>query len=92
MGNISKKQCKSTIVTFTSFRKGTLVHGGKKSIKDVRLMVDLTKKRYTLLVKTNEYVKNIPKVKFCHADNNFCLKVKWEASGTSGSFLVHWIS
>ena len=45
------KNCKSTIVKFTSFRKRTLVHRRKKSIKDVR--VDLTKKRHILLVKAN---------------------------------------
>ena len=64
----SKKQCKSIIVKFTSFRNCTLVYRGKKSIKDVRVRVDLTKKRHTLLVKANEYVKNIPKVKFCYVD------------------------
>ena len=45
--NTSKKQCKSTIVKFTSFRKCTLVHRRKKSIKDVRVKVDLTKKKDT---------------------------------------------
>ena len=58
--NISKKQCKYIIVRFTSFRKRTLVYRGKKSMKDVRLKVDLTKKGHALLVKANEYVKNIP--------------------------------
>ena len=90
--NISKKQCKSVIVRFTSFRKRTLVYRGKKSIKDVRIKVDLTKKRHTILVKANEYVKNIPKVKFCYADISCRLKVKCEVSDTSESFLVHWIS
>ena len=61
-------------------------HRRKKSIKDVRLKVDLTKKRHTLLVKANECVKNIPKVKLCYADINCRLKVKWEVSGTSDSF------
>ena len=41
--NISKKQCKSIIVRFTSFRKRPLVYRGKKSIKDVSFKVDLTK-------------------------------------------------
>ena len=84
--NTSKKQCKSIIVKFTSFRKRTVAYRGKKSIKDVRVKVDLTKKRHTLLVKANESVKNIPKVKFCYADINCRLKVKWEVSGTSDSF------
>ena len=78
------KNCKSTIVKFTSFRKRTLVHRRKKSIKDVR--VDLTKKRHILLVKANGYVKNVPKVKFCYVDINCHLKVKWEVGGTSDSF------
>ena len=68
-----------------SFRKRSLVYRGKKSIRDVRLKVDLTKKD-TLLVKANEYVKNIPKVKFYYADSNFSLEVKWEVRGTSDSF------
>ena len=54
----------SKTVRFTSFRKHTLVYRWKKSIKDFRLKVDLTKKRHTFLIKATEYVKNIPKVKF----------------------------
>ena len=50
------------------------------------MKVDLTKKRLTIFVKANEYVKNIPKVKFYYADINCRLKVKWEVSGTSDSF------
>ena len=42
--NISKKHCKSIIVRFTSFHKLTLVYCRKKSIKDVRLKFNLTKK------------------------------------------------
>ena len=84
--NTSKKQCKSIIVNFTSFRKLTSAYRGKKSIKDVRVKVDLTKKRHTLLVKANECAINIPKVKFCYADINCRFKVKWEVSCTSDSF------
>ena len=50
------------------------VYHRKKSLIDVRLKVDLTKKRQTLLLKVN--VKNIPKVKFCYADINCFLNVK----------------
>ena len=76
---------------FILFHKRTLVYCRKKSIKEVRLKVDLTKKRHTLLVKANEYIKNIPKVTFCYADINCCLNVKWEVSDTSDSFfsLLH---
>ena len=74
------------IARFSSFRKCTLVDRQKKSIKDVRLKVDLTKTRHILLTKANEHVKNIPKVKFCCADINCSLKVKWEVSETSDSF------
>ena len=44
------------------------------------------KKRHTLFVKANKYVKNIPKVKFCNADINCRLKVKWEVGGTNDAF------
>ena len=84
--NISEKPCKSIIVRFTSFRKRTLVYRGKKVIKDVRLKVDLTKKVHTFLLKANEYIKNIPKVKFCYGDINCRLKVRWEVTRTSDSF------
>ena len=40
--NISKKQCKSIIVGFTSCYKRTLVYRRKKSLKDVRFKVDLS--------------------------------------------------
>ena len=46
LDNTSKKQCKSIIVRFTSFRKPILVYRGKKSIKDFRVKVDLNKKWY----------------------------------------------
>ena len=39
--------------------------------------------RHNLFVKANEYVKNIPKDKFCYAETDCRLKVKWEVSGTS---------
>ena len=45
--NTSKKQCQPIIVKFTSFRKCTLVYCGKKSIKDVRVKIDLIKKKTT---------------------------------------------
>ena len=46
----------------------------------------IRKKRHTLLAKANGYVKNMPKVKFCYADINCCLKVKWKVSGTTEFF------
>ena len=44
----------------------------------VRVKIDLTKKRHNLLVSANTYVSNIDSVKFCYADINRRLKIKWE--------------
>ena len=48
--NISKKQCKSIIVRFTSSCKCTLVYHGKKSMKDVRISLRLNFVTLTLIV------------------------------------------
>ena len=45
VNNISKRQCKSKIVRFSLFRKRTLVYRRQKSVKDIRLKVDLTKRK-----------------------------------------------
>ena len=45
--------------------------------ENVRIKVDLTKKRFTLLSSANEYVRTTRLVKFCYADINCRLKIKW---------------
>ena len=69
--NKRKKNCKSIIVRFTTFRHRTMVYRTKKNMKNnVRVKLDLTKKRSNLLVLANTFVANINinLVKFCYAD------------------------
>ena len=42
----------------------------------LRVKLDLTKSRYTLLTDTNKAVKQNPDIKFCYADINCQLKIK----------------
>ena len=45
--------------------------------RGVRVKVDLTKSRYDLLKKANDHVKEVHSIKFCYADVNCRLKVKF---------------
>ena len=77
--NKRKKNCESIIVRFTTFRHRTMVYRAKKNMKNnVRVKLDLTKKRYNLLVLANTFVANINinLVKFCYADINCRPKIK----------------
>ena len=75
----TKTKCKSIIIRFTTFRHRTLLYRARKKIKNnVRIKLDLTKKRYSVLKLANDYVKSFDHVKFCLADINCRLKVKWD--------------
>ena len=70
-------ECKSVIVRFTTFGHRTMVYRAKKKMKQgVRVKLDLTKCRYTLLIDANKVVKQILDIKFCYADINCWLKIK----------------
>ena len=43
----------------------------------VKIKVGLTKSRYDLLKRANDHVKEVPSIKFCYADVNCRLKVKF---------------
>ena len=45
--------------------------------RGVKTKLDLTKSRYNLLKRANDHVKEVPTIKFCYADINCCLKVKF---------------
>ena len=83
-------ECKSVIVCFTTFwhramvyrvkkkRKQGMVYRVKKKRKQgVRVKLDLTKSRYTLLIDAKKIVKQNPDIKFFYADINCWLKIKW---------------
>ena len=52
----------------------------------VNVKTDLTKKHHNLLVSANKYVSNIDSVKFCYADVNCRLKIKWEDESINDTF------
>ena len=80
-------ECKSVIVRFTTFRHRTMVYRAKKKIKPgVRAKFDLTKSRYRLLTDPNKIVKQNLDIKFCYADINYRLKIKWANESIDNKF------
>ena len=69
----------SIIVRFTTFRHRTLLYKNRKNIKgNVRVKLDLTKKRYEVLRKAREIVEEIDNISFVYADINCRLKVRFK--------------
>ena len=54
--------------------------------KGVKVHLDLTKRRYKLLQDANSLVKDNREVKFCYADINCRLKVKWNDNSCEDNF------
>ena len=74
----SNKICKSIIVRFTTFRHRTMFFRARKNLKrGVKVKLDLTKSRFNLLKKANEHVDEVPTIRFCYADVNCRLRVKF---------------
>ena len=74
----SNNYCKSIIILFTTFRHITMFYRAKNKLKrGVKIKLDLTKSRYNLLKRANDHVKEVPSIKFCYADINCRLKVKF---------------
>ena len=74
---IISKKCKSVIVRFATFRHRTLFYRARKNLKSgFKVKLNLTKSRFNLLTKANNYVKDIPAISFCCADVNCHLRVK----------------
>ena len=45
--------------------------------RGVRIKLDLNKSRYNLLKRANDHVKEVPSIKFCYADINCRLNIKF---------------
>ena len=75
----TQKVCKSIIVRFTTFRHRTAFYRAWKSIgKIAQVRLDLTKRWYDILKAGIEYIKSIGHTaKFCYADINCRMKIKW---------------
>ena len=69
--------CKSIIVRSTTFRHFTAFYRAQRSIGNrAQVRLDLTKRRY---ITGNECIKsNGDTAKFCNADINCRMKIKWE--------------
>ena len=72
----NKKQ--EIIVKFATFRHHTLLFRARRKLKNgFKLHVDLSNKRFKLLLVAQKYVENAGEVKFVYADVNCNLKVKF---------------
>ena len=70
--------CKSIIIRFTTFRHRIMFYRAKNKLKrGVKIKLDLTKSRYNLLKTANDHVKEVPSIKFCYANINCRLNVKF---------------
>ena len=45
--------------------------------RGVRIKLDLTETRYDLLKRANDHAKEVSSIKFCNADIDCCMKVKF---------------
>ena len=71
-----KKQ--AIIVKLTTFRHRSLLYRARRKLKNgVKLHIDLSKKRFKLLLDAQKYVENVGEVRFVYADVNYNLKVKF---------------
>ena len=72
----SEMKCKSIIVWFTTFRHRTMFYHSRKNLKrNVKVKLDLTKKRFLFFTEPMQLVKNNEAVKFVMADITCRLKV-----------------
>ena len=72
----SGKKCKSIIVRFTTFRHRTVFYHNRKNLKrNVKVKLDLTKKRYLIFSEALKLSQNFESVNFVMVDINCRLKV-----------------
>ena len=84
----TKQNCKSIIIRFTTFRHLTRVYRAKKILKkELKVHLDLTRRRHKLLQDASSLVKDNEEVRFCYADINCRLNVKWNDDSRDDSFL-----
>ena len=81
----NKKKCCSIIVRFMSFRHRTMFYRIRKRLKDVRIKLDLTKRRYKILKDAIDLAKEHPDLNYVYADVNCRVKVVFK-DGSSNFF------
>ena len=74
---------------FTTFHNGTRFYRAEKTFKkDVKVKLDKNKKLHNLLIEANICCDGSNMVKFCNADVNCRLKVKWGDKNEEGTFFL----
>ena len=68
-----------------SFRHRTMFYRNRKRLKDVRIKLDLTKRRYKILKDVIDLAKEHPDLNYVYADVNCLLKVVFK-DGSSNFF------
>ena len=81
----NNKKCCSIIVCFMSFRHRTMFYRNRKRLKDVRIKLDLTKRRYKILKDAIDLAKEHLDLNYVYADVNCRLKVVFK-DGSSNFF------
>ena len=67
--------CKSIIVRFSKFRHRTLFYRNRNKLKNAKVRLDLTKKRYKIFTDAIDFVKAYKNVDYVMVDINCRLKV-----------------
>ena len=72
------------IVKFKSFRQRSLFYRNRVKVKDnIKVRLDLTKRRLSILNEAKEFAKSVPSIDFVFCDVNCSLAVKLK----SGEFM-----
>ena len=77
--------CKRIIVTFSTFRHRTLFYRNRNNLKNAKVRLDLTKKRYKIFTDAIDFVKAYKNVDYVMVDINCRLKVVFK-NGRSSFF------
>ena len=81
----NKKKCCCIIVHFMNFRHRSMFYRNRKRLKDVRIKLDLTIRRYKILKDAIDLAKEHPYFNYVYVDVNCRLKVVFK-DGSSNFF------
>ena len=79
----SQEKCRSVMVRFVSFKHRTLFYRKRASLKNIRVQIDLTKRRYEVLKKAITLVNGNNDVDYEFTDVNCRLKVVFKDKRSS---------
>ena len=77
-----KNKNQAIIVQFSTFRLRTWLYRARKKLKNgIKLDIDLTKRRFNLLLDAQSFIQCKENVKYVYADINCNLKIKFSDNG-----------